>query len=182
MVNGNEQKYWEEIGDVDNYLKNCIDGFIDSGIESVPIYTIINPDGEVSDTYGVSANGKYTFIIKYIDTGNMYQETVDVTNIDTSLEYYVYMLDNDRIYLCDKSKNPVDFQNAYIIYNGERIDITSCIWKYNDESFGSIGSGDVSETLWDMGIDNQLDNTLQLFELIKDEKSYFGVVRIRFPK
>ena len=181
FFDGVEQKYWDAIGDIDSYLKDSINQIIESGEESLPTYTIINPDGEVSDTYGVSANGKYTFIIKDIDTGKTYQETVDVTNIDTSLEYYIYATDTGKICLCDKSKNPVDFQNAYIIYNGERIDITSCIRKYNDESFGSLDQGNVSDTLRDMGIIgdySQINNTVQLFELIKDGKSYFGVVRI----
>ena len=148
LFDGDENKFWESVGNVDENLKNNIDQFLKLGVESVPTYIVINPDGEVSDAYGVSANGKYTFIIKDIDTGKTYQETVDVTNIDTSLEYYVDDY-NGVIYLCDKTKNPVEFQNAYIIYNGERIDITSCIEK--DNEIVLVNTAIVAITLENMG-------------------------------
>ncbi len=92
LVNGNEQKYWEEIGDVDNYLKNRIDGFIDSGIESLPTYIVINPDGEVSDTYRAYANDTYTFTVKEIDTGKTYTKSVQITNIEAYVkELTIYL-------------------------------------------------------------------------------------------
>ena len=178
MVNGNEQKYWEEIGDVDNYLKNCIDGFIDSGIESVPTYTVINQDGEVSDTYIVFANGTYVFTVRDIVTGEIYEKTVDVTNFNTSLEYYYIDTYGGRaIYLNNKDNNPVEFQNAYIIFKGERIDITPCIEE--DNIIDMLATGNFLESIGK--IENwhaELFNTKQIFEIVKDGESYFCEVLI----
>ena len=82
----------KKIGDVDNYLKNRIDGFIDSGIESLPTYIVINPDGEVSDTYRAYANDTYTFTVKEIDTGKTYTKSVQITNIEAYVkELTIYL-------------------------------------------------------------------------------------------
>ena len=179
LYDGDEQEYWRMIGDIDSYLKESINQIIESGEESLPSYTIINQDGEVSDTFIAFVNGKYMFTIKEIDTGKTYQGSIDVTNIDTSLEYYyvdIYGYDGS-ICLFDKVNKPVDFQNAYIIYNGERINITQCI--RNLEGYFFVDICWVAGILEDMGKvenDSELSGTTQTFELVKDEKSYFGDV------
>ena len=150
FFDGVEQGYWDAIGDIDSYLKESINRIIESGEESLPSYTIINRDGEVSDTYIAFANGKYTFTIKEIDTGKTYQGSIDVTNIDTNLEYYYVYGDNyNDVFLLDKTNKSVEFQNAYVAYNGERIDITSCIEKDNERFW--INTADVAITLENMG-------------------------------
>ncbi len=178
FVDGNEQEFWNVIvGDIDSYLKYNINKIIESGAESLPTYTIINPDGEVSDEYRAYANDTYTFIVKEIDTNKIYQESVQVTNIDTNLEYYYVDEEGSCIYLLDKTSNSVDFQKAYIIYNGERIDITSCIEEDDEDFFVAIYS--VTIILEDMGkveYNSELSGTIQTFEFIKDGKSYFGDV------
>ena len=182
IYDGNEQAYWEAIGDIDSHLKDYIERFIDVRIESIPNYIVINPDGEVSETYVVSENGKYTFTIKEIDTGKIYQKSVEVTNIDTSMEYYYIDSYDGAINLNNKDNNHVEFQNAYIIYNGERIDVTSCIKNYDGKFYVSIYS--VITYLKDIGkveSDNELYRTTQTFELIKDGESYFGEVMMKLP-
>ena len=165
------------IGDIDSRLKNRINQLIELGEESLPSCTIINQDGEVSDTYRAFANGTYTFTVKDIVTGEIYEKSVQVTNIDNSMEYYYIDFESSFIYLLDKTNNHVDFQNAYIIYNEERIDITSCIVEDEGDFFVSILS--VARKLENMGkveYKDELSGTIQTFELIKDGKSYFGDV------
>ena len=82
--------------------------------------------------------------------------------------------------LRDETKEPVEYQNAYIIYNGERIDVSSCL----NEHYGLyyVSNWDVAIFLRDSGkIDDASDIhfTTQTFELVKDGKSYFG--NIFFP-
>ena len=177
LYDGDEQEYWRMIGDIDSRLKNRINQLIELGEESLPSCTIINQDGEVSDTYRAFANGTYTFTVKDIVTGEIYEKSVQVTNIDNSMEYYYIDFESSFIYLLDKTNNHVDFQNAYIIYNEERIDITSCIGEDEGDFFVSIYS--VARKLENMGkveYKDELSGTIQTFELIKDGKSYFGDV------
>ena len=183
---GVEQKYWDEIGDIDSFLKDSINKIIESGEESLPTYTIINPDGEVSDTYRAFVNGRYTFTVKDIVTGDVYEKSVEVSNLE---DYYVVGMfyDGDNHHygalLRDETKEPVEYQNAYIIYNGERIDVSSCL----NEHYGLyyVSNWDVAIFLRDSGkIDDASDIhfTTQTFELVKDGKSYFGEVNMLWPE
>ena len=176
-----ENKFWKGISDIDSYLKEGINQLIGLGVESLPTYTIINPDGEVSDIYIAFANGKYMFTIKEIDTGKTYQESVDVTNIDTNLEYYYIESNDGHLYLNNKYNNHVEFQNAYITYNGERMDITSCIEEYNGVALYMPRMVEFLENTGKIeGSYDELFNTKQVFEIVKDGESYFGEVLIHW--
>ncbi len=121
----------------------------------------------------------YTFTILDIVIGETYEKAVEVTNIDISLEYYYVDEQDWDIYLLYRTDNPVDFEKAYIIYNGERIDITSCI--NNMDGYCELPIISIASFLEDIGkIENryELRNTIQIFELIKDEKSYFGGILV----
>ena len=172
---GNEQMFWQEyIGDLDEYIEYEINYYKEKEIVFIPCYTVINPTNEVSDTYLATENDVYTFTIVDVVTGETYEKAVEVTNIDTSLEYYV---SNKKwiVYLLDKTDNPVDFENAYFIYKGERIDVTSCIDKKDGYCELSISS--IAYFLENIGkIENrhEFQHTTQIFELMKDGKSYFG--------
>ena len=179
VLNGTDIDFLQRmIGDIDSYLKESINQIIESGEESLPSYTIINQDGEVSDTYIVFANGTYVFTVRDIVTGEIYEKTVDVTNINTSLEYYYIDTYGGRaIYLNNKDNNPVEFQNAYIIFKGERIDITPCIEE--DNIIDMLATGNFLESIGK--IENwhaELFNTKQIFEIVKDGESYFCEVLI----
>lgn len=116
----------------------------------------------------------YTFTILDIVTGETYEKAVEVTNIDTSLDYYVSRQENYYVCLLDKTGNLVDFENAYVIYKGERIDVTSCIDK--KDSYCELSIGSVVYFLEDIGKVEKRNEFagIRIFELIKDEKSYFG--------
>ena len=179
----NEEEYWYEVenyyGGVDRYLNEGIQDSKEQNIQSINNYVIINPENKLSDTYLVIENGKYTFTVKEISTGKTYTKTIEVSNIDVSMEYYYVGCDNNpsyRINLYNK-KDKVEFQQAYIIFNGERIDMTSCIQQHDDEIY--IGPTSMAYKLEEIGkIDNMydVDGTIQKIELIKDGKSYYGEV------
>lgn len=181
---GDEQVYWERIGDIDSYLAESIYQLIYSGMESLRNYIVINPDGEVSDTYRAYANDTYTFTVKEIGTDKTYQKPVKVTNVDTSMEYYyIGFWRTGQILLLDKNNNDVDFQNAYIIYNGERIDVTSCIREYEGDFYVDIFW--LIDFLMDMGkVEDRYEvaDTIQTFELVKGGKSYFGDVLMKWEE
>ena len=74
---------------MDEYIEYEINYYKEKEIVFIPCYTVINPTNEVSDTYLATENDVYTFTIVDVVTGETYEKTVEVTNIDTSLEYYV---------------------------------------------------------------------------------------------
>ena len=91
---------------------------------------------------------------------------------------YYFVKDNGGIVnLFDKNKNETNFEEAYIIYNEEKIDITDCIRKEQENCY--VVLGDVVDKLTSIGkIENEDDlyGTTQTFELVKDGVSYFGDV------
>ena len=178
----NEEEYWydiqENLGGIDSYLNAGMQYLKEKNVQSVNNYVIVNPENKISDTYLVIENGKYTFTVKEISTGKTYTKTIEVSNIDVSMEYYYVGCDNNpyRINLYNK-KDKVEFQQAYIIFNGERIDMTSCIQQHDDEIY--IDPTSIAYKLEEIGkIDNMydVDGTIQKIELIKDGKSYYGEV------
>ena len=85
--------------------------------------------------------------------------------------------------LQDIDDNVVEFEEAYIIYEGERIDVTDCIVSYEDGDFG-VNLWDVAKKLEKIEkIEDVYDinGTTQTFEIVKDGKSYFGDVTMIWP-
>lgn len=175
-----EQEYWLDIGNIDDYLKEDIEFIKEAKVEIINSYTVINPDNVVENNYIALKNGNYTFKVKEILSGKEYTKSIDVTNIDESLEYSYYFVQGEvsRIYLIDGVEEKItDFQQAYIIYNDERIDITSCIENENETNYIDIFS--IVCYLGEIGkIEDSHDllRTIQSFEIVKDEKSYYGDV------
>ena len=172
VYGGNEQLFWQEyIGDLNEYLEKGIDFLKSEGIISIPAYTVINPNNEMSDEYIAMENDVYTFTIVDVVTGETYEQTIEVTNIVDG--YYVSSTYPSKIYLLDKETNlDTTFQEAYIIYNEERIDVISEI-----ENNICIRMYRIAKTLEDIGTledANELYGTTQKIELVKDGKSYFG--------
>ena len=117
--------------------------------------------------------------VKEILSGKEYTQSVEVTNIDESMDYYIIDDELYAIYLFDKFNNKTKFEEAYIIFKGERINITDCIKVHEEKS--AIRGWDLLEKLVDSGIvENRYDiwKTIQSFEIIKDGKSYFGEARV----
>lgn len=175
----NEQKYWNMVGEVKEYLENIIRILKGKGIENLYNCRITNPEDEMSYTYMAFENGEYTFKVKDLSTGKLYTEAINVNNIDTGLNfYYAASSEDGDVYLLDKTKNYVDFDEAYIIFNGERINVNDCIITDNYKHFYVWG---VSNFLFENGKIESTSNfefSTQLFEIVKDGKSYFHYAQI----
>ena len=149
-------------------------------------YTVTNPDNKISNIYVAAENGTYTFKIKDIVTGKTYTKKVEVTNVDTSLPKYALVSEKnirddsiDIMLKFELTGEYTEFENAYIIFKGEKIDISSII--NNEEkkvNTGNIGSyldnqGKLSEEDW---------GTTQTIILVKDGKEYTGEAIMKAKK
>ena len=144
-------------------------------------YTITNPDGENLNIQKVTENGTYTFKVTETNTGERYIKSVQVSNIDIAMQdYYVDDEMSSDIFIFDKSGNKTTFEDAYVIYNNERIDISSCIKENGGANY--IEVLDVANYLKEIGkvsdMNNELLGTDQIFEIVKDNKSYFSYVHM----
>lgn len=175
-----EQEYWNEIENLDNYLLEGIEFLKEGEIETINSYIIVDPDEKKSNSYIATKNGNYTFKVIDILNEKTYTETVEVKNIDENMPFYFVKGNLGDVNLLDKNENETNFEEAYIIYNGEKIDVTDCILE--DEK--SIRTNKVAAKLQRLGkVENwnDLSGTTQTFELVKDGVSYFGdVLIIRF--
>ena len=96
-------------------------------------YTVTNPANAISNEYIATENGTYTFKIQDIVTGKIYTKKVEVTNVDTNLPAYNVSSETRNngvtiIFLkCIVDTQITSFENAYIIFKGEKIDISSII-------------------------------------------------------
>ena len=175
-------------------------------------YTVTNPENETSNTYIATANGTYTFKIQDLVTGKTYTKEVEVTNVDENAKYYVTNIISSEImdstarvitrlatrqpiriadispYWCvtlkDKeTKNIQTFTVAYIIYNNQKIDISSIIRNNNNCSF--IDGGDICDYLMTQLNDFNKDEfyrSTQQFIIEKDGTEYRGYARVDYWK
>ena len=150
-------------------------------------YTVTNPANATSDEYIATENGTYTFKIQDIVTGKTYTKKVEVTNVDTSLPSLTVVGEKDKhsevliklkIATADKYTK---FEKAYIMYNNEKIEVTS-------EITGNtyISAFDIAVSLMTGGKINDkyvLENTDQTIILVKDNKEYTGTINMGdFPR
>ena len=171
-------------------------------------YTITNPDNEESNTYIATANGTYTFKIQDIVTGKTYTKKVEVTNVGENDKYYVANIKQSEInnntakvitklatrqpikfaafsddwcvILRDKDTNtPQTFTTVYIIYNNQKIDISSKISEKNGYSY--INGHDI-EVYLDNNLENfdsgEFSSSEQKFMLEKDGIFYVGNAKV----
>lgn len=133
-----EEAFWYGITseDIDYSLEDILmEYYYNEFTDQIECYTVTNPDNEASNTYIAKANGTYTFKIQDIVTGKIYTKKVEVTNVYTSLTQYfpTTRLKNGGTYILmfDKSINDyTTFEKAYIILNGEKIEIDE--WDIRD--------------------------------------------------
>ena len=172
-----EEEFWNEClsyydGNIDNYLQNRISEFKQRGIQTINNYTVVNPDGNILDYQMVYVNGTYTFKVVEITTGKEYTKSVQVSNIDNTMQDYYVNQDEYFIYLLDKSTDePTTFESAYIIYDNQKIDISSCILEDNGYNF-------IHTTDLEKNFSLPYYKSLVL-EIFKKEKKYLGVIIIR---
>ena len=142
-------------------------------------YTVTNPANETSNEYIATENGTYTFKIQDIVTGKIYTKKVEVTNVDTNLPAYNVSSETRNngvtiIFLkCIVDTQITSFENAYIIFKGEKIDISS---KINMEK-KTVNTRNVGAYLREQGKRSEEDDfwgTTQTIILVKDGKEYTG--------
>ena len=191
ITEATEETFWnyvESNGGMDEYiLGNIMYGCFDEDTETLNPYIITNPLDATSNEYIATENGTYTFKIQDIVTGKTYTKKVEVTNVDTSLpsltvvgekDKYSEVLIKLKIATADKYTK---FEKAYIMYNNEKIEVTS-------EITGNtyISAFDIALSLKTGGkINNEyvLENTDQTIILVKDNKEYTGTINMGdFPR
>ncbi|MDO4392105.1 MAG: type II secretion system protein [Clostridium sp.] len=166
-------------------IKSC---YYNESTKMIEGYTITNPNNEESNTYYIAkANGTYTFRIKDVVTGKTYTKKVEVTNVDTSLqEYTVASKKNDNNYVAVMLKSEAtgeytNFEKAYIMYNNEKIEITSVIYNDEDRNTSVISTADINRLLYNEKITTtkrNLEYTNQTIILVKDNKVYIGLINM----
>ena len=156
-------------------------------------YSVINPNEQISDTYIATENGTYTFKVQDLIMGKTYYKKVEVTNIDkTAIMRYkvtstVTKYNDTLVMLSDgvHDKN-VDFENAYIIYKGKKIEISKADFKTTDKGENCF-SAECDNTCTGliregkMGDSKELLETTQTFILVKDGIEYEGQIYITEP-
>ena len=169
-----EEEFWSRAEDIDSSLYNVIESLKQNGIQTFNNYTVVNPDGDILDYQTVYANGTYTFKVVEITTGKEYTKSVQVSNIDTSMQDYYVNLNDGRAYLLDKTTDePTTFESAYITYNNEKINITSCIKEENSYNF--IRTMDL-RSYFNLPYDENL-----ILEIVKNGKKYFDILVLHIP-
>ena len=176
LINMLSQTKESEILEIINELKG-------KGIETIDGYVILNPDEKFSKSYVAIENGEYTFKVKEILTQKTYENSVKISNIDKSKLLYSVKDNVGKVILVDKEQNATEFEEAYIIYNGEKINVTDCIRKEQENC--NVDICDVVIKLENTGkVEDRfiLYGTTQIFELVKDGVSYFGDVVMRWEE
>jgi len=175
-------------------------------------YTVTNPANTTSNEYIATENGTYTFKVQDVVTGKTYTKKVEVTNIDENAKYYVTNIKESDInnntakvitklatiqpikiadinpYWCvtlkDKETKTIQtFTVAYIIYNNQKIDISSIIGNYNNCSYlvGGHICNYLRTQLNDFNKDEFYRSTQQ-FIIEKDGTEYRGYARVDYWK
>ena len=190
ITEATEETFWnyvESNGGMDEYVLEDIGiGCFDEATETLNPYIITNPLDATSNEYIATKNGTYTFKIQDIVTGKIYTKKVEVTNVDTSLPSLTVVGEKDKNEVSIKLKvatadKYTKFEKAYIMYNNEKIDVTSEITGNTH-----ILAFDIALSLGTSGkIDDKyvLENTDQTIILVKDNKEYTGTINMgEFPR
>ena len=178
-----ETAFWNKVestGGIDEtmlfMIKSCYGNESTKMIEG---YTVTNPANETSNTYIATENGTYTFKIQDAVTGKTYTKKVEVTNVDTSLPEYTLVSEKnirygsiDIMLKSELTGEYTEFENAYIIFKGEKIDISSVI-RYKMVLY-TTGIGDYLSNQGKLSDENEFWDTTQTIILVKDGKEYDG--------
>ena len=178
-----EDAFWTTMlnkGGLDNNLRGALfELYYNEDAKMIEGYTVTNPANETSNEYIATENGTYTFKIQDIVTRKTYTKKVAVTNVDTSLPAYNVSSEAGNYGETIISlKGIIDtkttsFENAYIIFKGEKIDISSII----DIEKKMVDTGEIGSYLYNQGKCSEKDEflgTTQTIILVKDGKEYTG--------
>ena len=164
---------------LDEALIEALSVYFNESTKMIEGYTVTNPANETSNEYIATENGTYTFKIQDIVTRKTYTKKVAVTNVDTSLPAYNVSSEAGNYGETIISlKGIIDtkttsFENAYIIFKGEKIDISSII----DIEKKMVDTGEIGSYLYNQGKCSEEDEfwgTTQTIILVKDGKEYTG--------
>ena len=171
---------------LDEALIEALSVYFNESTKMIEGYTVTNPANETSNEYIATENGTYTFKIQDIVTGKTYTKKVEVTNVDTSLPAFTLVSEKDKddnvgiLLKFDLTGEYTKFEKAYIMYNNEKIEITSII--YNDKKgISAISTIKIDELLYDKNIITErgaLGGTDQTIILVKDNKEYTGTINM----
>ena len=177
-----ETAFWNKVestGGIDKAM-GIMEVFYNRDTKMIECYTVTNPANETSNKYIATENGTYTFKIQDAVTGKTYTKKVEVTNVDTSLPEYTLVSEKnirygsiDIMLKSELTGEYTEFENAYIIFKGEKIDISSEI---NMEK-KTVNTGNVGAYLREQGKRSEEDDfwgTTQTIILVKDGKEYTG--------
>ena len=182
-----EDAFWtvllSEQGLDENLIAMLKEVYFNKSTKKIEGYTVTNPANETSNTYIATENGTYTFKIQDIVTGKTYTKKVEVTNVDTSLPAYVPVTSIREgwtyIHMFDASiNNYTTFEKAYVILNGEKIELKSNdLKKAQDNKYESVYTV-IPNTLSQLVEEGKLTErpnlfgTTQTFILVKDGVEY----------
>ena len=168
--------------------------YLDKSTGEITGYSVINPDEQISGTYIATENGTYTFKIQDLTTGKTYYKKVEVTNVDANMPAYEAKSiepENGRgtyAFLYNlRLEQDTTFQNAYIIYENEKIDVSSLIEERsleNGEKANLIWTSHINRYLYEIGKTDgalSLGGTIQHIILVKDKIEYPANIRFENP-
>ena len=168
--------------------------YLDKSTGEIIGYSVINPDEQISGTYIATENGTYTFKIQDLITGKTYYKKVEVTNVDANMPAYEAKSidpENGRgtyAFLYNlRLEQDTTFQNAYIIYENEKIDVSSLIEERsleNGEKANLIWTSHINRYLYEIGKTDgalSLGRTIQHIILVKDKIEYPANIRFKNP-
>ena len=190
ITEATEETFWnyvESNGGMDEYvLGDIMYGCFDEATKTLNPYIITNPANETSNEYIATENGTYTFKIQDIVTGKTYTKKVEVTNVDTSLPSLTVVgekVEHSSVLITLKvatADKYTKFEKAYIMYNNEKIEITSII-SNADKGISYISTVKIAILLKNKKIITSrevLNNTDQTIILVKDNKEYTGTINM----
>lgn len=157
-------------------------------------YSVINPNEQISDTYIATENGTYTFKVQDLIMGKTYYKKVEVTNVDANMPAYeAKSIEPEKVrgtyaFLYNlRLEQDTTFQNAYIIYENEKIDVSSLIEERsleNGEKANLIWTSHINRYLYEIGKTYgalSLGGTIQHIILVKDKIEYPANIRFENP-
>lgn len=168
--------------------------YLDKSTGEIIGYSVINPDEQISGTYIATENGTYTFKIQDLITGKTYYKKVEVTNVDANMPAYeAKSIEPEKVrgtyaFLYNlRLEQDTTFQNAYIIYENEKIDVSSLIEERsleNGEKANLIWTSHINRYLYEIGKTDgalSLGGTIQHIILVKDKIEYPANIRFENP-
>ena len=168
--------------------------YLDKSTGEIIGYSVINPDKQISGTYIATENGTYTFKIQDLITGKTYYKKVEVTNVDANMPAYeAKSIEPEKVrgtyaFLYNlRLEQDTTFQNAYIIYENEKIDVSSLIEERsleNGEKANLIWTSHINRYLYEIGKTDgalSLGGTIQHIILVKDKIEYPANIRFENP-